>query len=179
MYIRLQAYVYIYQCIYIYTRSPSLDTLCPIRLSLKPCWLFPPRGFLHLPFSISSKIKNSNRSASHVLQEKHVAKMTVISLAQKKRSPFFQLAHWGERSWSSCRSINGRGRLTNSCLYWFLWLSNPVKECRLPTNQYKWCEGGTKKGGCCHTTFKAGERKGLRHSKIYSLVLHYTRSTGW
>ena len=98
-------YTYISAYIYIYTRSPSLDTFCPIRLSLKPCWLFPPRGFLHLPFSISSKIKNSNRSASHVLQEKHVAKMTVISLAQKKRSPFFQLAHWGERSWSSCRSI--------------------------------------------------------------------------
>ena len=40
--------VHIY--IYIYTRSPSLDTLCPIRLSLKPCWLLPPRGFLHFHF---------------------------------------------------------------------------------------------------------------------------------
>jgi hypothetical protein len=38
--------------------------------------------------------------------------------------------------------------------------------------------GRDKKGGCCHTTSKADERKGLRHSKIYSLVSNYTRSTG-
>ena len=89
MYIRLQAYVYIYQCIYIYTRSPSLDTLCPIRLSLKPCWLLPPRGFLHFHFFKFFKNQKFKSFRISVPQKKHVAKLTVISLAQKKRSPFF------------------------------------------------------------------------------------------
>ena len=76
MYIRLQAYVYIYQCIYIYTRSPSLDTLCPIRLSLKPCWLFPPRGSLSLSFfHFLQKSKNKTQIVPHLTSlKKHVAK---------------------------------------------------------------------------------------------------------
>ena len=88
--------MYRYISAYIYTRSPSLDTLCPIRLSLKPCWLFPPRGPFHFHFSFSSKIQkqNSNRSASHVPQET-CCKTTVISLAQKKAAPFFSTGALG------------------------------------------------------------------------------------
>ena len=104
MYTYISAYIYIYIYIYIHARRVS------IRFVLYACHSnhagsSPHGGFFTFLFQFSSKIKNSNRSASHVPQEKHVAKMTVISLAQKKRSPFFQLAHWGERSWSSCRSI--------------------------------------------------------------------------
>ena len=48
-------YTYIGTYTYIYTHSPSLDTLCPIRLSLRPCWLFPPRGPFHFHFFIFFK----------------------------------------------------------------------------------------------------------------------------
>ena len=93
----MYTYIGTYTYIYIYTHSPSLDTLCPIRLSLKPCWLFPPRGSLSLSFfHFSSKIQkqNSNRSASHVPQET-CCKTTVISLAQKKAAPFFSTGALG------------------------------------------------------------------------------------
>ena len=105
----MYTYIGTYTYIYIYTLAESRYALS-YTLVTQTMLALPPTGVpftFTFIFSFSSKIQkqNSNRSASHVPQET-CCKTTVISLAQKKAAPFFfQLAHWGERSWSSCRSI--------------------------------------------------------------------------
>ena len=115
----MYTYIGTYTYIYIHTLAESRYALS-YTLVTQTMLALPPTG---VPFTFifsfffknpQTKLKSFriSRPSRNMLQNDGAFTRT------EKGSPlFFQLAHWGERSWSSCRSINGRGRLTNSCLY--------------------------------------------------------------